>query len=138
MKKSLLLFFLIFSTITFGQKTKIEKVRFLKITQKMCLNKKGYNLVLKAIVNDSRCPEGVACIWAGEVSTVVAVYKDSKLLEEHTMVFSIKDQEENKQWFSKYLPEKQKNVKSVSVFPYPKEGVEINPNEYRIKIGYYN
>lgn len=104
----------------------------------MCLNKKGYTLVLKAIVNDSRCPEGVACIWAGEVSTVVAVYKDSKLLEEHTMVFSIKDQEGNKQWFSKYLPEKQKNVKSVSVFPYPKEGVEINPNEYRIKIGYYN
>ncbi|MES2806856.1 MAG: hypothetical protein V4652_14945 [Bacteroidota bacterium] len=136
MKNSLLLFLLMLGTITFAQNTKTENVQSLKITQKKCLKKKGFNLVLKELVSDSRCPEGVTCIWAGEASVVVSVYKDSKLVEDHTMVFSMKNEEENKQWFSKYLPEKQKNIKNFSVFPYPKEGVQVNPKNYYVKIGY--
>ncbi|RKS15845.1 hypothetical protein [Flavobacterium sp. 120] len=136
MKNSLLLFLLMIGTITFAQNTKTENVQSLKITQKKCLKKKGFNLVLKELVSDSRCPEGVTCIWAGEASVVVSVYKDSKLVEDHTMVFSMKNEEENKQWFSKYLPEKQKNIKNFSVFPYPKEGVQVNPKNYYVKIGY--
>lgn len=136
MKKYLLLFLLMLGTITFAQNTKTENVQSLKITQKKCLKKKGFNLVLKELVSDSRCPEGVTCIWAGEASVVVSVYKDSKLVEDHTMVFSMKKEEENKQWFSKYLPEKQKNIKNFSVFPYPKEGVQVNPKNYYVKIGY--
>ncbi|PIF61229.1 hypothetical protein [Flavobacterium sp. 11] len=136
MKKYLLLFLLMLGTITFAQNTKTENVQSLKITQKKCLKKKGFNLVLKELVSDSRCPEGVTCIWAGEASVVVSVYKDSKLVEDHTMVFSMKNEEENKQWFSKYLPEKQKNIKNFSVFPYPKEGVQVNPKNYYVKIGY--
>ena len=136
MKKSLLLFLLILGTVTFAQNTENETVKYVKITQKKCLKKKGFNLVLAAVVSDSRCPEGVTCVWAGEASVTVSVYKDSKLVEDHTMVFSMKNEEENKQWFSKYLPEKQKNIKTVSVFPYPKKGVEINPKKYYVKIGY--
>jgi hypothetical protein len=136
MKKSLLLFLLILGTVTFAQNTENETVKYVKITQKKCLKKKGFNLVLAAVVSDSRCPEGVTCVWVGEASVTVSVYKDSKLVEDHTMVFSMKNQEENKKWFSKYLPEKQKNVKSFSVFPYPKEGVQINPKNYYVKIGY--
>ncbi len=136
MKNSLLLFLLMLGTITFAQNTKTENVQSLKITQKKCLKKKGFNLVFKELVSDSRCPEGVTCIWAGEASVVVSVYKDSKLVEDHTMVFSMKNEEENKQWFSKYLPEKQKNIKNFSVFPYPKEGVQVNPKNYYVKIEY--
>ncbi|TDE46556.1 hypothetical protein E0I26_00280 [Flavobacterium rhamnosiphilum] len=136
MKKSLLLFFLILGSITFAQNAKTENVQSLKITQKKCLKKKGFNLVLKEVVSDSRCPEGVTCVWAGEASAIISAYKDSKLVEDHTMVFSMKNEEENKQWFSKYLPEKQKKIKSFSVLPYPKEGGKINPKNYYVKIGY--
>ena len=128
MKNSLLLFLLMLGTITFAQNTKTENVQSLKITQKKCLKKKGFNLVLKELVSDSRCPEGVTCIWAGEASVVVSVYKDSKLVEDHTMVFLMINEED--------LPEKQKNIKNFSVFPYPKEGVQINPKNYYVKIGY--
>jgi hypothetical protein len=136
MKKSLLLFFLIFGSITFAQNIKTKNVQSLKITQKKCLKKKGFNLVLKEVVSDSRCPEGMNCVWAGEASAIISVYKDSKLVEDHMMVFSMKNEEENKEWISKYLPEKQKNIKSFSVLPYPKEGVKINPKNYYVKIGY--
>lgn len=136
MKNYLILFLLILSAITFAQNLKTEKVKTATITQKKCLTKKGFNLVLKEVVSDSRCPKGVTCIWAGEVSVIISVYKNSKLVEDHTMVFLMKNGDENKQWFAKYLPEKQKNIKIFSVLPYPKEGVKIDPKDYFIKIGY--
>lgn len=136
MKKLLLLLLLLFSVVSCAQNPKTENVKYLKINQKMCLKKKGFTLVLKQVINDSRCPEGVTCIWAGEVSAVVSVYKNSKLIEDVTLVFSMKNKEENKNWFASYLPEKQKNIKSISVLPFPKEGSVINPKEYYIKITY--
>lgn len=136
MKKSLLLLFMIISSVVLAQSPKSQKVKYVTIKQKVCPNQRGFQLVLKIIVSDSRCPEGVTCIWAGEVSAVVSVYKDSKLLEDTTLVFSMKNEEDNKKWFSKYLPEKQKKIKSIGVVPYPKEGSKINPEEYYLKIGY--
>lgn len=136
MKKSLLLFLILFNTLAFAQNTPKENIKYVKITQKKCLKKSGYQIVLKEVVSDSRCPEGVTCVWAGEASAIVSIYKDSKLVEDNTIVFSMKNAEENKQWFSKYLPEKQRKIKSISVFPYPKQGVTVNKKDYYIKIGY--
>ena len=136
MKKSLLLFLILFNTLTFAQNTPKENIKYVKFTQKKCLKKSGYQIVLKELVSDSRCPVGVTCVWAGEASAIVSVYKDSKLVEDNTMVFSMKNIEENKKWFSKYLPEKQRKIKSISVFPYPKQGVVIDKKDYYIKIGY--
>jgi hypothetical protein len=136
MKKSLLLFLILFNTLTFAQNTPKENIKYVKITQKKCLKKSGYQIVFKELVSDSRCPEGVTCVWAGEAAAIVSVYKDSKLVEDITMTFSMKNMEENKKWFSKYLPEKQRKIKSISVFPYPKQGVVVDKKDYYVKIGY--
>jgi hypothetical protein len=133
MKNSLLVFLLIFTVSAFSQK---ENIKHVKITQKICLKKTGYQLVLKAVISDSRCPEGVTCVWAGEASAVISVYKDSKLVDDKTIVFSLKNEEDNNQWFAKYLPEKQRKIKNSSVFPYPKQGVTVAKKDYYIKIGY--
>lgn len=136
MKKLVLLLFMIISSIVLAQSQKLQKVKYVTIKQKVCPNQKGFQLVLKAISNDSRCPEDVTCIWAGEVTAVVSVYKDSKLIEDSTLVFSMKNEEDNKKWLASYLSEKQKKIKSIRVLPYPKEGSKINPGEYYLKIGY--
>ena len=136
MKKSVLFLFMIISSLALAQSPKSQRVKYVTIKQKVCSNKKGFQLVLKAIVTDSRCPEGVTCIWAGEASAVVSVYKDSKLIEDTTLVFSMKNEEDNKKWFATYLSEKQKKIKSIRVLPYPKEGIKINPGDYYLKIGY--
>lgn len=136
MKKLLLLFLIIFNSLAFAQNMPKENIKYVKITQKKCKKKSGYQIVLKELVSDSRCPEGLACVWAGEASVIVSVYKDSKLVEDNTIVFSMKNIEENKQWFSKYLPVKQRKIKTVGVFPYPKQGVVVNKKDYYIKIGY--
>jgi hypothetical protein len=136
MKKSILFLFIFISSLALAQSSKPEKLSYLKINQKVCSNQKGFQLVFKGITSDSRCPKGVTCIWAGAVTAIVSVYEDGTLLENTTLVFSIKNTDENKKWFARYLPKRKKNIKMLQIVPYPKSGVTINPRDYRIKIGY--
>lgn len=106
------------------------------ITPKKCMPRKGIHFKLKEIIEDSRCPQGVTCIWAGQVVVAVEVYKDKKLIEEQTLTFNIKERENNIKWFSKYFPDKK--IKSIGVLPYPKEGVEIKPKKRYMKIIFQN
>ena len=133
MKKSILLLLLIFSLATFAQN---KNLNYLKIIQKVCLPKKGFQLVLKQIVSDSRCPEGVNCIWAGEVKLLISVYQDKQFVTDEAVTISENSFQENKDWFVRYLPSTKKNVQTITVFPYPKEGIKINPTDYYLKIGY--
>ena len=103
----------------------------IKITPKKCIPKKGYHLKLKSVFDDSRCPQGVTCIWAGEVSVMIEIYKDKKLVEEKTITFNSKNKQENNMFFEKYYSKK---TQSILVEPYPKDGVTIQPKKQFIKI----
>lgn len=124
MKKLFLLILIFASVLTFSQSQ-------LKITSKKCIPKKGFYLKLKSILLDSRCPENVTCIWAGEVSVVLEVYKDKQLLEEKTILFNSLKREENIKWFENYYTKK---IKTISVIPYPKEGIAVNFKKKYIRI----
>lgn len=124
MKKLLLLLTLLFSISFFAQSE-------IKITPKKCITKKGFHLKLNSVFNDSRCPEGTTCIWAGEVSVVIAVYNDKKFVEEKTLTFNSKNKEENNSWFEKYYSKK---IKSVGVLPYPKPGIVVKDKKKYIKV----
>ncbi|PKH66848.1 hypothetical protein CXF59_13100 [Flavobacterium sp. ALD4] len=136
MKKSVLFLFIFISSFAFAQSSKSQRVKYVKVIQKVCSNQKGVQLVLKEVLSDSRCPEGVRCIWVGEIKVVVSVYEGKKLIKEEELVVSEKNDQINKEWFMNYLPRSQKNIKSINVVPYPKEGVKIDPKAYYIKIGY--
>lgn len=99
-----------------------------KIDSKNHFPKKGYGFQLITVFDDSRCPEGVTCIWAGEVSTTIKVYKNNKFFELKTITLNSKNKEENFKWFSTYF---QKKIKSIGVFPYPKDGQIVKlKNQY--------
>ena len=127
--KKLFLFLTILCSVAFYAQTE------LKITSKKCIPKKGYHIKLKSVFNDSRCPEGTNCVWAGEVSVVVEVYDDKKIVEEKTLTLNTKNRIENTQWFSKYFSKK---IKSIAVFPYPKEGVIVKDKKKYITIVFEN
>lgn len=95
-------------------------------------NKSDKEIVLVKVTNDSRCPEGVTCIWAGEVIIEVAAYESSKIVEQTQFVVNRKNMEEIISWFEKHLPARKEKLKGLSVVPYPKDGVLINPEEYKI------
>ena len=99
-------------------------------------SKKGKEIVLVKIINDSRCPQGVQCIWAGEITFEVAAYENGKLLEQTQITITPGKENKAISWFEKHLPESKIPLKEIGIVPYPKEGKQITPTDYFIKLIY--
>lgn len=98
--------------------------------------KKGKEIVLVKIVNDSRCPEGVQCIWAGEITFEVAAYEDNKLVEQTLLTLTPNKENTVLDWFEKHLPKSDQKLKEIGITPYPKNGVTVKPEAYSINLIY--
>ncbi|CAM3574537.1 hypothetical protein FLGE108171_03850 [Flavobacterium gelidilacus] len=92
-----------------------------------------YEMKISKIVSDSRCPEGVTCVWAGEVQLELEIYKNQKLEKLETLSINYKKLEENKTFFARYLSS-DKKVKDILVQPIKKEGQNIELKEYVLKV----
>jgi hypothetical protein len=60
-----------------------------------------------------------------EIKVSVSIYDGKKLVTTEELVISEKNDLVNKEWFMKYLPLSQHNIK-VLMLPYPKQGVTID------------
>ena len=98
--------------------------------------KKGKEIVLVQVTNDSRCPKGVQCIWAGEISFEVAAYENGKLIEQVQLTITPSKENTVIDWFKKHLPESKTPLKEINIVPYPEENKEIKPSDYFIKLVY--
>ena len=130
MKNIILSLFILFSMAACSQKK--ETISKSEIFTQKPTKKKGTQLVLKNVINDSRCPEGVNCIWAGEIEIVVSIYKDNVFVKDENILLSPKLYKENLAWFATYYPSKK--ITEIGVLPYPKNGVVIYPKDYFVKI----
>lgn len=99
-------------------------------------SKSDKEIVLVKVIDDSRCPEGVQCIWAGEVTIEVAAYENKKVVEQLQFTVNTKSEKEIVSWFTKHLPSQKNQLKGISVLPYPKEGVPRKLEDYFIKLNY--
>ena len=78
-------------------------------------------LRLKDVFDDSRCPENTQCIWAGEVSVCIEVFKNRQLIEEKILIINAQNQAENCRWFEQFnVLKKNKKIRSFAVSPIPK------------------
>lgn len=94
----------------------------------------GYEMKISKFVSDSRCPEGVNCVWIGQVEMNIAVYKSKKLVEEKLILVTSTTFEENKKWFAKYIFSNNKSIASIEVKPNRVKDIEIKENEYLLEI----
>lgn len=92
-----------------------------------------YEIKISKIISDSRCPEGVSCVWAGEVQLELEIYKNQKLEKSEALSINYKTLEQNKQFFADYIS-KNKKIKDILVQPIRKEGQTIELKEYVLKI----
>ena len=136
MKKVFTVLLIVISSVAFAQKQQIAKQNYSKIKQNSCIKGEGYKLLLKEVVTDSRCPEGVTCVWAGEVSVIVSVYKDSEFVEDKKLVFSTNNNTANLNWIIPYLDESHSRINSLTIAPHPNVGKVIKPKDYYLEIGY--
>lgn len=99
----------------------------LKVGQSYTVGSQSLKFV--RVSSDSRCPEGVTCVWQGEVKIMVAIYSNKKEVSE-TKVLNISPGKE-----SPFVAEIEGKVFQVfSVSPYPKKGEAIATDEYRLNL----
>ena len=120
MKNLVVLMLFVLSISCASQKTETHKLS------------EEYSFKIKEIISDSRCPEGVTCVWAGEVELVLSIYKEGAFYKEETMTLNFKNFPENKLLLEKYTSNIK--IKSIEVLPNKKQDVEISKKDYSLKI----
>ena len=94
----------------------------LKINQEAMIEGEALDVVFESVLEDSRCPEGVDCIWSGNAKIKLRSGKQKQTpaaVELNTNVGSKS---------SSYL---NYDIRLVALKPRPKADKPIQPNEYR-------
>ena len=86
----------------------------------------------KELISDSRCPEDVTCVWAGEAKVLVELYEKGKLCGEEILVISCGGQAsvllENLFAGAAY------KITGFNLQPYPNTSVKIKPSDYTLSL----
>jgi hypothetical protein len=97
----------------------------LKVGQEMKVKEAGIKVSLNGVVEDSRCPTGVQCIWAGNGKVSVRLSKDK--IEPVSL-------ELNTSAGPKSSTYQGYEVRLVSLDPYPKNGSTISKDAYVVTL----
>jgi len=132
MKNILIACLVLFSTIAIGQVDSAETPKIaVKIPKGETVVLKGISIKFMEVVEDSRCPEGVDCIWAGRVIVKAKVTANGKT-------------EEKLLTFGEVRPGEEKNtnlynsanfaINGLTVKPYPTQENASNTKNYVLLI----
>jgi hypothetical protein len=96
----------------------------IKVGQQVTFRREGLRIRFAAVENDSRCPAGLTCVWAGDAEVLLEVSMRGggrKRLKLHT-TRSRQDAEEGK--YRRY------RIKLMELGPYPRSDQKITAGEY--------
>ncbi|WP_051199639.1 hypothetical protein [Christiangramia echinicola] len=92
------------------------------------------------IVSDSRCPNGVTCIWAGEVKVLIEFYEDGEFKGDKVITGSNISLGQNEVVsgtdisIAEFFNVKGLKIKGVVVSPYPQANEKITADEYSVNL----
>ena len=115
MKYSILSLLILFSSFAIGQNEQAKPpVIAVKVPLDGSIVLKGVSIKFLEVLEDSRCPKGVSCIWAGRAIVKVEVTADGKTNEE-TLIFG------------ELRPGEKKNTTLYSSSEFAINGLTLNP-----------
>ena len=83
----------------------------------------GLRITFEGVSEDSRCPEGVSCVWAGDAAATFTLEKPPAAALQRTLHTSGR--------FARQTELDDFIIQLEDVRPYPKEGATIAPGDYR-------
>ncbi len=117
MKNSLLAIIILFSTFAFGQEDSADTPKIaIKVAKGETIKVKGVSIKFLEVVEDSRCPTGVTCIWAGRAVVKVEVTSNGNK-EEKMMTFGEIKRGEVKN--TNLYSSKEFSINGLMLNPYP-------------------
>jgi hypothetical protein len=105
--------------------TTLDQEFTLSIGQSASIIGENLRISLKNVIDDSRCPEGAACIWEGEASCLVEITYSGAVSNKVLIQPGVSGTSEAH--FGDY-------VIIYNLTPYPKVGKEIKKEEYRLHL----
>ena len=82
----------------------------------------GLRITFEGVSEDSRCPMGVQCVWAGDAAATFTLEKPPAAAEQRTLHTSARFEQQTD--YDSFV------VRLEDVKPYPRDGVEIAPRDY--------
>ncbi len=132
MKNSLLAIVVLFSTFAFGQEETAETP---KIAIKVGLGEtvliKGIAIKFLEVLEDSRCPTGVTCIWAGRAIVNVEV-ENNGTKQVKKMIFGETKRGETKD--TNLYSSSEFAINGLTLNPYPRSENSHNKKPYELLI----
>lgn len=97
-----------------GEEFKIE------FGKQLTIPAEGINIQFNDVLVDSRCPEGVTCVWAGNAEIIIQLNDTEGNLNTYETPKQIQ--------ISEY------KIQLLSLNPYPKENVKLEDKDYSAKL----
>lgn len=125
---SVLTGFLIFITFTGCDdiiSPDVNEEFFIGPGQKAEIRESGLDITFNRVIEDSRCPKGVECVWAGNGKVEISI----NFPREESGIKEINTNLEPKEIMAgKY------KIRLLELQPYPEKNQQIPPEKYRIKL----
>lgn len=88
MKKTIFLIFILVSTIIFSQENSVEVPKIvIKIPLGESIHLENVSIKFVEVLEDSRCPKNVTCVWAGRARVLVEVTESGKHVQQKELLF---------------------------------------------------
>jgi hypothetical protein len=98
----------------------------LSLGQTATINGQALQITFEDVIEDSRCPSDVTCIWAGRVSCVIKLVEVSSQYRMVLTELGLTDQYTRETYREYQL--------AFHVIPYPEAGQSIRSDEYRLQL----
>ncbi|WP_024769988.1 hypothetical protein [Aquimarina macrocephali] len=129
----LILFIIPFVSLLAQDSTKVNPPKIItKLKVGNTVNFNTTSIKFLKVIEDSRCPSDVTCIWAGQVKIAIGIYKSEVLIEEKELLFGTDGINPNH--IKEVLKIDQKTVYSYNISPYPSAKTPIIPSEYYLQL----
>jgi len=136
MKRLIFIATMLFTPFIWAQDStniKVEAPRIMtKLSYGEMLNYDDVKIKFVEVLQDSRCPKNVDCVWAGEVVILVDIFVKGKKNEQMKLTLSPTNQVQN-QIGNLYSSEKLK-ISVFNVLPYPVFGLKTKAEDYFIHL----
>lgn len=112
---------------------KIEAPRILtKLSYGKTLNYDEIKIKFVDVLQDSRCPKKVTCVWAGEVIVLVDIFKNDKKVEQKKLTLSPTSHLQNP--LANLFSSEELSIRGFNVLPYPVSGSKTKLEDYYIQL----
>lgn len=103
------------------QEAALDQEFEIKIGQQVSIKREGLRVSFSYVAEDSRCPEGVTCVWAGNGKVVLKLSKVRRRASVMRLNTTTDPKQDDYRGYE---------VKLVSLNPYPKKDMPIKKKDY--------